>query len=62
MGKNRKQVKPCVIYYYDEEREYLYDKPYRKPGAKLITHAELEKAWKTNEVILIEGGKNGKDK
>jgi hypothetical protein len=46
------------MYYYDEEREYLYNKPYREPGAKLVTHEELVKATKdeAKTVILIEGG------
>lgn len=59
MGKKKKKT---VIYYLDEEREYCYDKPYREPGARLITHEQLVQEQKTKTVILIEGGEHDKDK
>lgn len=59
MKKNKKKT---VIFYLDAEREYCYDKPYKEPGAKLVTQEELVKAQKTQTVILIKEGDHDKDK
>jgi hypothetical protein len=64
MGRNRTRlnrleqtVKPrkgYVTYFYDYDREYLYDKPCDLPDARLVTPEELKQTAEKKVVILVE--------
>lgn len=49
-----KPNKGVAVFFFDDEKEYLYTAPYYEKGARQVTMDEVNQAQKTKTVILVE--------